>query len=287
MAPPKGKKGALEEQIKDVLVMTHFIVKGNSPAYAEQIRRSWDRHEEGNIVTKLPRNVGPREKSISLAGTIQVCERLASPERGILQKYRTVFGEKRSVLTYALSQTPDGFRKVARTMIDVSPFLFLSSHYAHHCLDEVWIPEIMSRLGAEYPHDKKFGWALKHSPTALMITLEDDFGAKRETNNSRRGVAYDELVGWAGACVIADSMSSHRSIRFAGLGDVIDFSVRARILGRRGYSIEGGGSIRLRRDRREERHMVDRVHRRRDDEPQSSTTDRIQAAQSKLYTTDS
>lgn len=287
MAPPRGKKGTLEEQIKDVLVMTHFIFKDNSPAYAEQIRRSWDRHAEGNIVTRLPDNVGPREKSLSLAGTIQVCERLASPERGILQKYRAVFGEKRSVVTYTLSQTPEGFRKVAKTMLEVSPYLFLRSHYANHCLDEVWIPEMMRRLGAEYRKDQKFGWALKHSPTALMITLEDDFGAQLGTDNSRRGPSRGEIEGWAGACVIADAMSSRRSIGFSRLGDVIDFSVRARILGGVGYSIEGGGAIRLRKDRSEEGHIIDRAQRRRSNEPQSATTDRIQATQSKLYTTTS
>jgi hypothetical protein len=249
MAPPKGKKGALEEQVKDVLVMMHFLAKGNSPSYAEQIRRSWDRHHEGNIVTWLPREIGPRQKSLSLAGTIQVCERLSSPERGILQRHTTVFGKKRTVVTYTLSETPEGFRKVARAMLGISPFFFLRSTYANHCLDNVWIPEIMGRLGSGSSRVKEFDWALKHLPTALMMTLEKDFGSRSEKDWYSINARHDELAALAGACAIVDATSPSRSFGLARRGDFIRFSVQAQIEGRDRIDLRGEGRIGLRRNR--------------------------------------
>jgi len=252
MAPPKGKKGALEEQVRDVLIMTHFLVKGNSPVYAEQIRRSWDRHFDGNIIKWLPKEVGPRQKSLSLAGTIQICERLSAPERGILQRHTTAFGERRTVVTYTLSETPEGFGKVARTMLGVSPFLFLRSTYARNCLDNVWIPEIMRRLGRVPVRSSGIDWVIKHSPTALMISLEKDFGARSQEDWMSGDFNHGELTGWAGACMVADLMSPHRSIMFGGGDKYMSFNVRTNIDGIRDATLEGGGRIRLRRSSRQE-----------------------------------
>ena len=249
MAPPKGKKGALEDQLKDVLVMAHFLVKGNSPAYAEQIRQSWDRHMRGNIVGWIPREVGPREKSLSLAGTIRVCERLSSAERGVLQKHTTLFGEKRTVDTYTLSETVEGFRKVARAMLTVSPFLFLRSSYTDHCLDKVWIPEIMRRFGEGSYRVKEFDWALRHSPTALMVSLEKDFGSTSEKDWFSGDIHHGAIGGWAGACAIVDALSPSRSIRLGRRGEFLKFNVRAGIEGVDRVNLSGEGRIRLRRDR--------------------------------------
>ena len=246
MAPPKGKKGALEEQVKDVLVMMHFLAKGNSPAYAEQIRRSWDRQSDGNIVDMLPTETGPRVKSLSLAGTIQVCERLASPERGILQRHSTPFGEKRTVTTYTLSETVEGFRRVARVMLGVSPRLFLRSSYARHCLGDVWIPEIRGRLRIEAGRLGGLNWALRRSPTALMITLDKDFGIVSGGYRHRADKSYDELGAWAAACIITDALSPSEEPRIALGAHFINFSVRAHVEGELGVDLGGEGRTRPR-----------------------------------------
>lgn len=249
MAPFKGKKGALEDQLKDALVMTHFLVKGNSPAYAEQIRRSWDENSESNIITSLPDDVGPREKSLSLSGAIQICERLSSPERAILQKHSTMLGEKRAVVTYTLSETPDGFRRVARAMLSVASDLFLESSYAKNCLNNVWIPEIRRRLRIEANQLKGFDWTLGHSPTALMITLENDFGSRLGLNGRYERMEHHGILGaWAGACAIADALSPSRSNRIALGGRHIDFNVRAHVEGRFGLDLGGEGRVGLRYD---------------------------------------
>jgi hypothetical protein len=246
MAPPKGKKGALEEQVKDVLVMTHFLAKGNSPAYAEQIRRSWDRHAEGNVIAELPKEVGPREKSLSLTGTIQVCERLSSPERGILQRHSSPFGKKRTVVTYTLSETAEGFRRVARAMLGVSPRLFLKSSYARHCLTNVWIPEVRRRLRIEAGCLTAFDWALRRSPIALMITLDRDFGIRPGSTWHHADKWYGELGAWAGACIIADALSPSGSPRITLGPHFINFNVRAHVEGEAGVDLGGEGRIRAR-----------------------------------------
>ncbi len=220
-------------------------MKGNSPAYAEQIRRSWDRHVEGNIVGWLPKDVGPRQRSISLAGTIQVCERLASSERGILQKHTSKFGEKRLVVTYTLTEDEEGFRKIARTMLGIHPFLFLRSSYARHCLNNFWIPEVTRRLGRLQVKSRAIEWALKNSPTALSITLEKDFGERSQDDWLSGTFEHGEFEAWAGACLVADVMSLHRSGLFRKEGEFFEFSVRARIIGKPGVSLEGNGRIKL------------------------------------------
>ena len=247
MAPPRGRKGALEEQVRDVLVIMHFLVKGNSPAYAEQIRQSWDRESGHDIIKWISSEVGPRQKTLSLAGTIQVCERLASPERGMLQKHSSVFGRRRKVSTYTLSETPEGFGKVAKVMLGISPAVFLSSSYAKHCLEDVWIPELKRRLGQQSVGSEEVDWIMKHSPTAVMISLEKDFGMMPgEWSPLPRASSYDPFEAWAGACAIADLMSPQRSAMMRGGDNRMRFRVQMSIEGGEKAKLSGEGAVRLR-----------------------------------------
>jgi len=246
MAPPKGKKGALEEQVRDVLVMAHFLENDNRPAYAEQIRRSWDSQYEENIIKVLPKEVGPRMKSLSLAGTIQICERLSSPERAILSKDTSKFGEKRRVVTYSLSETAEGFRKIARTMLSVSIPLFYRSHYTRHCLRDVWIPEIRRRFRIEPGSVPGLELALRRSPTALMITLEKDFGPVFDQGRWDSGEEWrKEAEAWGGACILADALVPSRSPRVNWGAHPLNFKVRAQVEseGPAGFDLGGEGRI--------------------------------------------
>lgn len=174
MAPKKGiKRGTLQEQTKELLVLAFFLQKNNNWATADDIVRFWNpkRKESGGMV--LSDDLGPRERTLSRAGASKVCKRLV-PE--ILTKREILGYNNKRVYQYQLA-TEEGFMRVAKRLRG-APMLLMASDYGREGIKKTVIPTLEHALDISVENIRnELELVLSQSASAFLLAIDESIGA--------------------------------------------------------------------------------------------------------------
>lgn len=190
-------------------MISFLLTKDNAQASASTIWNAWNPH--GPDVAGTVASKGGR--TLSLTGTIMICERLVS--EGILVGISQRGYNRRRIMYYRLPASGDesyndGFLRVAER-IKGTPFLLMDSSYGRKAIRDVLLAKVEKDLAIDLGSWKEAAiWAAEHSPTAFMLMCDRDLNAGGLRSIKDKTGRLRGFLKAIGGAISADRASGYR-----------------------------------------------------------------------------